>query len=140
MHTKYRNELKFKKLPILYKLISSKMASHVYSSSPKLHSLYARIIIACICGTWTACCIHFMSILLAILWKHIRHNGARLIKWIQARRNNLCQHDILETFWRVARDAKSSILVLAKNCVFISYNRYCQFFWQRPALENYITW
>lgn len=80
------------------------MATHVHSSSQKLHSSYARIIIACICGTWTACCIHFTSILLAILRKHIRYNGVRLIKLIQVRRNNLCQHDIFGTFlksiWR----------------------------------------
>lgn len=117
MHTKYRNELKFKKLPILYKLISSlKMASHVYSSSRKLLSSYARIIIACICGTWTACCIHFMFILLAILRKHIRYNGVRLIKWIQARRIIYVNMTFLEPFWRVSGDAIYSILILAKIC------------------------
>lgn len=141
MHTKYRNELKFKKLPILYKLISSlKMATHVHSSSQKLHSSYARIIIACICGTWTACCIHFTSILLAILRKHIRYNGVRLIKLIQVRRNNLCQHDIFGTFLKSIWRCNTIYSYFGQNLFFISYNRYYQFLWQSPASENSIPW
>lgn len=116
------------------------MATHVHSSSQKLHSSYARIIIACICGTWTACCIHFTSILLAILRKHIRYNGVRLIKLIQVRRNNLCQHDIFGTFLKSIWRCNTIYSYFGQNLFFISYNRYYQFLWQSPASENSIPW